>query len=71
MHGRTDGQGENSIPTTNKVCGGYNYNQRSNQCKLECYNCQKKRILFFNKFHLILIFCTQNEENCYKVCRLL
>ena len=24
-HGRTDGQRENSIPTTNKVCGGYNY----------------------------------------------
>ena len=24
--GRTDGQRENSIPPTNKVCGGYNYN---------------------------------------------
>ena len=24
-HGRTDGQRENSIPPTNKVCGGYNY----------------------------------------------
>ena len=24
MHGRTDKQRENSIPTTNKVCGGYN-----------------------------------------------
>ena len=24
-HGRTQGQRENSIPTTNKVCGGYNY----------------------------------------------
>ena len=23
--GRTQGQHENSIPTTNKVCGGYNY----------------------------------------------
>ena len=23
-HGRTDGQRENSIPTTNKVCGGIN-----------------------------------------------
>ena len=23
--GRTHGQRENSIPTTNKVCGGYNY----------------------------------------------
>ena len=23
-HGRTDGQRENSIPPTNKVCGGYN-----------------------------------------------
>ena len=25
-HGRTDGQRENSIPPTNKVCGGYNNN---------------------------------------------
>ena len=25
MDGRTDGQRENSIPPTNKVCGGYNY----------------------------------------------
>ena len=24
---RTDGQRENSIPPTNKVCGGYNYQQ--------------------------------------------
>ena len=24
-HTWTDGQRENSIPTTNKVCGGYNY----------------------------------------------
>ena len=24
-HARTHGQRENSIPTTNKVCGGYNY----------------------------------------------
>ena len=23
-HAQTDGQRENSIPTTNKVCGGYN-----------------------------------------------
>ena len=23
-YGRTNGQRENSIPTTNKVCGGYN-----------------------------------------------
>ena len=23
-HGQTDGQRENSIPPTNKVCGGYN-----------------------------------------------
>ena len=32
-YGRTDGQRENSIPTTNKVCGGYNKNfasQRQN-----------------------------------------
>ena len=26
----TDGQHENSIPTTNKVCGGYNYNYMDN-----------------------------------------
>ena len=25
MDGRTDGQRKNSIPTTNKVCGGYKY----------------------------------------------
>ena len=25
--GRTHGQRENSIPPTNKVCGGYNYRQ--------------------------------------------
>ena len=25
-YGRTDRQRENSIPSTNKVCGGYNYN---------------------------------------------
>ena len=25
MDARTDGQRENSIPPTNKVCGGYNY----------------------------------------------
>ena len=31
-----------------------NYNQRSDQYKLECSNCQKKSF-FFNKFHLILI----------------
>ena len=27
--GRTHGQRENSIPTTNKVCGGYNYGEHS------------------------------------------
>ena len=26
-HTRTHGQRENSIPTTNKVCGGYNYGE--------------------------------------------
>ena len=30
-YGRTDGQRENSIPPTNKVCGGYN-----NCVKLRC-----------------------------------
>ena len=29
MDGRTDGQRENSIPPTNKVCGGYNNACRS------------------------------------------
>ena len=28
-YGRTDGQRENSIPPTNKVCGGYNNNNNS------------------------------------------
>ena len=28
--GRTDGQRENSIPPTNKVCGGYNNTIRNN-----------------------------------------
>ena len=28
--GRTDGQRENSIPPTNKVCGGYNKNKQKN-----------------------------------------
>ena len=28
-HEQTDGQRENSIPTTNKVCGGYNKYQSS------------------------------------------
>ena len=28
-HGRTDGQRENSIPPTNKVCGGYNQRRRT------------------------------------------
>ena len=32
------------------------YNQWSDQCKLECYNYQKKIILFFNKLPLILIY---------------
>ena len=26
-HARTHGQRENSIPTTNKVCGGYKYHE--------------------------------------------
>ena len=26
--GQTDGQRENSIPPTNKVCGGYNYHPK-------------------------------------------
>ena len=33
-HGRTHGQRENSIPPTNKVCGGYNHNQVSAEQKL-------------------------------------
>ena len=30
---RTDGQRENSIPTTNKVCGGYNYSDLKSKYK--------------------------------------
>ena len=38
MDARTDGQRENSIPTTNKVCGGYNK---------DCYvHAMFKRLLF-------------------------
>ena len=29
-YGRMHGQRENSIPPTNKVCGGYNYSSGSN-----------------------------------------
>ena len=29
-YGRTDGQRENSIPPTNKVCGGYKNNKYQN-----------------------------------------
>ena len=32
-HARTDGQRENSIPPTNKVCGGYNYNLENSTCE--------------------------------------
>ena len=31
--GRTDGQRENSIPPTNKVCGGYNHNLENFTCE--------------------------------------
>ena len=30
-HGRTDGQRENSIPPTNKVCGGYKNQMNDNR----------------------------------------
>ena len=30
--GRTDGQRKNSIPPTNKVCGGYNKNSEQFRC---------------------------------------
>ena len=30
-YGRTDGQRENSIPPTNKVCGAYNENHHGTQ----------------------------------------
>ena len=43
MHGRTHGQHENSIPTTNKVCGGYN----KDLCLLQCLApVGKKRQIF-------------------------
>ena len=48
-----------AAPSVNFNIGGwmfcFNYNQRPDQCKLESYNFQKKSILFFNKFHFILI----------------
>ena len=31
-HGRLDGQRENSIPTTNKVCGGYKHCRLRRAC---------------------------------------
>ena len=34
--GRTDGQRENSIPPTNKVCGGYNYRLMQIKSIAEC-----------------------------------
>ena len=40
-HARTHGQRENSIPTTNKVCGGYNntiYFENYNFTPLDMYN---------------------------------
>ena len=37
--GRMHGQRENSIPPTNKVCGGYNYKQ-----SLRGYNNKKKLV---------------------------
>ena len=49
-----------------------NDNQQSDQCKLECYNCQKKSILFFNQFNLILIYLfvpkMKNIVTKYIVC---
>ena len=34
--GRTDGQHENSIPPTNKVCGGYNYWYVNTRKRVSC-----------------------------------
>ena len=34
-HRRTEGQRENSIPTTNKVCGGYNDNDAAKSVHLQ------------------------------------
>ena len=34
-YGRTDGQRENSIPYTNKVCGGYNMVSSNVECTIQ------------------------------------
>ena len=50
MHGRTDGQHENSIPTTNKVCGGG-----------KITICLLFNALFIRRFKLI---CTARVIDC-------
>ena len=43
--GRTDGQRENSIPPTNKVCGGYNYRSMQVKSIAECSKREHSAIL--------------------------
>ena len=46
-HGRTHGQRENSIPPTNKVCGGYN-NLRNTDLDITGHNMQPPESLHNN-----------------------
>ena len=43
--GRTDGQRENSIPPTNKVCGGYNYKHSASWQKASEYDLEMPQSL--------------------------
>ena len=45
--GRTDGQRENSIPPTNKVCGGYNYGLNL-MIKENIYNFKLKNCVYLD-----------------------
>ena len=60
MHGRTDahthGQRENSIPTTNKVCGGYKIFQFSVKIFFK-FHCKLREFLNVNKKYSWLANC--------------
>ena len=52
-YGRTHGKPENSIPTTNKVCGGY-YNCSICFRRLDCFIVHVLNLIFPNLFILIV-----------------
>ena len=55
--GRTDGQRENSIPPTNKVCGGYKQLDDSTfWLKVKLFSFDS------NSFHLAKVLATTNSE---------